>query len=311
MNQLILHDCLEHCLPNTERESDQFNLQLPYGTLDVSYFNTGHHITCSLFQGMFTEDVIFKAVEPREYGFLCFNQGHSLTLKSTYSHEEHSMHIGSKSFINGIMREGQVHHTFSAHRWYCCTAITLEKALYDSLYTKETPPMYMQTLSSPEQILILQHIQNHFLLQGSLKNLFLESKILELTHLSLHTMNQPTFSIYLNEQDKQALQKAKQIIFKERSNPPSIKELSRRCAINEFKLKKGFKELFGNTIYGMLQSYRLEEAKELLVHNDISVYEAARLVGYTSLNHFRKIFKERYGFLPIQARSVFRSHPKE
>lgn len=93
--------------------------------------------------------------------------------------------------------------------------------------------------------------------------------------------------------------KARELLLEDIANPPSIKELAYKSAINEFKLKKGFKELYGQTIYGYLQSYRLNEAKKLLEKNEINVGEASALVGYKSIGHFSKIFKEHFGIKPI------------
>ena len=66
--------------------------------------------------------------------------------------------------------------------------------------------------------------------------------------------------------------------------------LAKSCAINEFKLKKGFKMMFGTTIYGALQEKRLKIAYELLMQRDINISEAATFVGYKSISHFSNIF---------------------
>lgn len=302
------NDYLGRFLPNSKRENNQFSLSLPYGIMNVSYFNTGNNITFTTFDCLFNDDVIVESTDPSNYGFFYFNQGSAFLSDSYWNKKKKTSQISAQSFLSGMTYEGHtIRRFFQKDEHYHCSAITVESTLFQTLtQAKNTSdPFYDITRTSLSQNLLLKHLQQEKLFQGTLKNLFLESKILELTYLCTQEEILASNLAYLNDQDKQALQKAKQIIFKERSNPPSIKELSRRCAINEFKLKKGFKELFGNTIYGMVQTYRLEEAKEFLVHNDISVHEAARLVGYTSLNHFRKIFKERYGILPVHARSRY------
>ena len=83
-------------------------------------------------------------------------------------------------------------------------------------------------------------------------------------------------------------------------NPPSIKELARLCATNEFALKRNFKAYFGTTIYAMLTNERLGIAKELLSLDQISVNEAAKMVGYNNLSHFSKIFRAKFNILPMQ-----------
>lgn len=306
MALLLTNDYLGSFLPSSKREMNQFNLSLPYGRMNVSYFNTGNNITFTTFDCLFDDDVIVESIDPANYGFFYFNQGNTFLSDSYWDNKKTTSQISACSFLNGMTHGGHtIRRFFQKDKHYCCSAITVESTLFQTLTQEKNTldPFYDTTCTSPSQNLLLKHLQQEELFQGTLKNLFLESKILELTYLCTQEEILTSNLAYLNKQDKQALQKAKQIIFKERFNPPSIKELSRRCAINEFKLKKGFKELFGDTIYGMVQTYRLEEAKDLLIRNDISVQEAARLVGYASLNHFRKIFKERYGILPVHARS--------
>jgi AraC-like DNA-binding protein len=78
--------------------------------------------------------------------------------------------------------------------------------------------------------------------------------------------------------------------------------LASQSAINEFKLKKGFKQLFGKTVFSFLQEYRLNEAKKILTENEININEVCDIVGYKSVSHFSKIFKDYYGVNPIEIR---------
>lgn len=304
MSHIFQNEYLGSFLPSTKRESDQFSLCMSYGKMNVSYFNTGNNLTFTTFDCIFNDDVIVESLDPSAYGFFYFNEGDTFLSDSHWIKEKKSAQIQARSFLSGMTHKGHtIRRFFKKDRQYRCSAITIESSLFQSLLQEPfaIEPSYCSTCASSSQHLILSHIQHQGLFEGDLKNLFLESKILELTYLSAREHTVSNRLLYLDEKDKLALHKAKQIIFKEYTTPPSIKELAKRCAINEFKLKKGFKELFGNTIFGMVQTYRLEEAKELLAHHDISVQEAAKLVGYTSLNHFRKIFKDRYGILPVHA----------
>lgn len=131
--------------------------------------------------------------------------------------------------------------------------------------------------------------------------MYYESKILELTYNTINNLNESSAKSlhFLNKKDIEALHKAKEILFENINNPPSLKELAHKSAINEFKLKKGFKQLFGNTVYGLLQEYRLNKAKKLLEIDDINISEAAYLVGYKNISHFSTIFKKYFGYSPI------------
>jgi AraC-like DNA-binding protein len=70
--------------------------------------------------------------------------------------------------------------------------------------------------------------------------------------------------------------------------------------INEFKLKKGFKEIFGNTVFGYLVDLKMEYAKEKLVQKKVSISEISDEIGFQHPQHFSQAFKKKYGYFPSQ-----------
>jgi AraC-like DNA-binding protein len=92
--------------------------------------------------------------------------------------------------------------------------------------------------------------------------------------------------------------KAKQIVLLKYQDPPTIKELARLCATNDFKLKSYFKKVHKTTIYHYVQRLRLEKANLLLRENLLSVGEIANEVGYKHQGHFSSIFFKTYGVYP-------------
>ncbi len=103
-----------------------------------------------------------------------------------------------------------------------------------------------------------------------------------------------------NEDDRQKIVKAREILIKSIGDPITIKELSRKVAINECYLKKGFKEMFGTTIFDFYQSQRMEHAKYLLYEKGLSVTEVSVLLGYSSISHFSSAFKKHTGLKPCE-----------
>ena len=73
--------------------------------------------------------------------------------------------------------------------------------------------------------------------------------------------------------------------------------LSKRVCLNEFKLKKGFKELFGVPVYTYVLDKRLELARDLL-EKKLYVSDVANLVGYGNMSHFAAAFRKKYGVNP-------------
>ena len=64
--------------------------------------------------------------------------------------------------------------------------------------------------------------------------------------------------------------------------------------------QKGFKELFGTTIFDFYQTQRMEHAKYLLYDKGLSVTEVSSLLGYSSISHFSTAFKKHTGIKPCE-----------
>ena len=103
-----------------------------------------------------------------------------------------------------------------------------------------------------------------------------------------------------NEADRDKITKAREVLLQHIGEPLTIKELSRKVAINECYLKKGFKEMFGTTIFDFYQSQRMEHAKYLLYDKGLSVTEVSMLLGYSSISHFSTAFKKHTGIKPCE-----------
>ncbi|MBE9101796.1 helix-turn-helix transcriptional regulator [Vacuolonema iberomarrocanum] len=138
------------------------------------------------------------------------------------------------------------------------------------------------------------------------KRLFLESKALELLALQLEQWlvleqgEQP--SVNLKATDIEHVHEAADILLKELSHPPSIIALAHRVALNEHKLKIGFRQVFKTTVFGYVRAQRLERARQLLLAGDVTVTQAALAVGYISQGHFAAAFRKQFGVNPRSLR---------
>jgi len=138
-----------------------------------------------------------------------------------------------------------------------------------------------------------------------LKNLFLLSKSIELLVLQAELYNEQKAQKYIkSKKDKTKLIEAKELLTARIENPPTLSELSKLVALNEYKLKRGFKELFGTTVFGYIHQIRMDLAKRLLLGTSKSAKEIAYETGYGSPQHFSKVFKEQFGIPPNSIRNV-------
>ena len=103
-----------------------------------------------------------------------------------------------------------------------------------------------------------------------------------------------------NEADREKIVLAREILLQHIGEPLTIRELSRKVAINECYLKKGFKEMFGTTIFDFYQGQRMEHARYLLYEKGLSVTEVSLMLGYSSISHFSTAFKKHTGIKPCE-----------
>ncbi|WP_316789166.1 AraC family transcriptional regulator [Pedobacter frigoris] len=141
---------------------------------------------------------------------------------------------------------------------------------------------------------------------GELKRLHTESKILELLMLQLEQMQSGIAEVdkYLIKQDDlKKIEHARDILDATYTYPPTIIELAKKIMLNEFKLKRGFKEYFGTTIYGYVTRLRMEEARRLILEEKKTVGQVAAAVGFNHQSHLTDAFKRYFGILPSEIKS--------
>jgi AraC family transcriptional activator of pyochelin receptor len=148
---------------------------------------------------------------------------------------------------------------------------------------------------TPQMIAIIQSLWN-CRLTGGLRSLFMEVKMQELLLMQWEMFTQPPPSTTKADVDKMHM--AKEILLKDICNPPSLAQLARLCGINEFKLKKEFKEVFNDTVFGYFNAVRLEQSRQLILDTNKTMSEIAYETGYAHPQHFSRAFKKKFGVTP-------------
>ncbi len=137
---------------------------------------------------------------------------------------------------------------------------------------------------------------------GKTKQIYLEGKCLELIALKLEQLkdvNQKTDpSCSLKRDDIARIRHAQKILTANLDNPPSLVELARQVSLNDYKLKVGFRQVFGTTVFGYLHQHRMETARQLLNEQRLNVKEVARSVGYANQSRFAAAFRKQFGMNP-------------
>jgi len=138
---------------------------------------------------------------------------------------------------------------------------------------------------------------------GTIRNLAVQSKILELLALQIGQFCGPQQADSISAADMDKLYQLKSFLDTHFLEEFSLAELSRVCLLNEFKVKKGFKELFGTTVFGYLRKMRMDYAEQLLLDASRSVEEVSDLLGYEHAQHFSVAFKKYRGVNPSTIKS--------
>ena len=130
--------------------------------------------------------------------------------------------------------------------------------------------------------------------------IFSRGKILEV--IALHFAQKPedgeACPFLRDEANRSKIKEAKRILTERLQEPPTIAELAEEVGISEYKLKAGFKEVYGNTVGGFLLEYKLNTAKALLDKGHLQVSEVAYALGYGNPSHFITAFKKRFNITP-------------
>lgn len=139
--------------------------------------------------------------------------------------------------------------------------------------------------------------------QGVSRQLFMESKALEILALELDTFSRTATSRNnYSKEDLRCLEMARHILQAEFNNPPSLVDLARRVGFNDFKLKRGFRQIYNTTVFGYVRRLRMEKARSLLETGEANVTQAAMATGYNCIGHFSAAFKKHFGRLPSHVR---------
>ena len=102
----------------------------------------------------------------------------------------------------------------------------------------------------------------------------------------------------------------KDIVLEKMVDPPSLNELAEEIGLNLKKLKLGFKQVYGSSVFNFLFDYKMEYSRKLLDSGKYNINEVGEKVGYSSASHFIASFKKKYGITPkkyVQSQTSLRS----
>ncbi len=91
---------------------------------------------------------------------------------------------------------------------------------------------------------------------------------------------------------------ARKILGEDLSNDMPIETLSKLVRLNRTTLQRVFRQMYGVTIYEYRTHVRMQEAKNLLLDDELSITEISGKCGYTNSSKFAACFKKVTGMTP-------------
>lgn len=153
---------------------------------------------------------------------------------------------------------------------------------------------------TPSMAIVLNQLIN-FNLNQSIKDLYFKGKAYELLSLYFNRSEDANIEqcpFLVDETNVIKIRKAKDIIVARMAEPPSLQELADEIGLSLKKLKEGFKQIYGDSVFSFLFDYKMEVARKLLESGENNVNEVGLRVGYSTSSHFIAAFKKKYGTTP-------------
>jgi AraC-like DNA-binding protein len=167
-------------------------------------------------------------------------------------------------------------------------------------------------IADPKMITLIRNIQDCSYAE-SLKKTYLDLQISTLLAIALIRMvartsrNKP--EILLKPQDIEKIQATREYLLQNMEQPPTLIELAHKMGLNDFKLKKGYKQLYGMTLFDDFLHARMEKARRLMMETKQSIVAIAELAGYKNVSNFSVAFKRYFGHTPGWLRKIDRTLP--
>lgn len=159
---------------------------------------------------------------------------------------------------------------------------------------------YSEDQISASMAVVLSQMLN-FNLNPSVEKIYLKAKVYELLGLYFNTPEEGDVEqcpFLIDEDNVRRIKMAKEIAIQQMSNPPSLKALADEVGLSLKKLKEGFKEIYGDTVYSYILNHKMEYARKLLERGNKNVNEIGLTIGYSTASHFIAAFKKKYGTTP-------------
>ncbi len=196
----------------------------------------------------------------------------------------------NSSSVSVFISLKKLHELFSASTHYI-----------DFLTEDNRDKKYYSEDQIPASMAVVLSQMLNFNLHPSVEKIYLKAKVYELLGLFFNKTEATDVEqcpFLVDEDNVRKVKMAKEIALQHLANPPSLQELADEVGLSLKKLKEGFKEIYGETVYAYILSQKMEYARKLLEKGNKNVNEIGLTLGYSTASHFISAFKKRFGTTP-------------
>lgn len=255
---------------------------------------------------------VFRAEKHINQGLIQFHFGIKGRAKFIFNQGNYALDMKEEKslLLYNPQKELPLNLELAPNSWVLSVIISIKK--FHALFSSEAnyipflsegnkdKKYYNEGNINPSMAIVLSQMFN-FNLHPSIKNLYYKGKGYELLSLYFNRTEDPNAEqcpFLVDEENVLKIRKAKDIVIANMAEPPGLQELADQVGLNLKKLKMGFKQIYGDTVYGFLFDYKMDFARKLLDSGSYNVNEVGLKIGYSTGSHFISAFKKKYATTP-------------
>lgn len=258
------------------------------------------------------ENEVFRAERQINQGLIQFHFGIKGKAKFIFNQGNYALDLKEEKslLLYNPQKELPLNLELAPNSWVISVVISIKK--FHGLFSSEAEHIpflskenqerkyYDEGNISPSMAIVLSQLFN-FNLNPSIKNLYYKGKAYELLSLYFNRSEDPNAEqcpFLIDEENVLKIRKAKDIVIANMAEPPGLQELADLVGLNLKKLKMGFKQIYGDSVYSFLFDYKMEYARKLLEEGSHNVNEVGLKIGYSTASHFISAFKKKFATTP-------------
>ncbi len=258
------------------------------------------------------DNEIFRAERQIRQGLIQFHFGIKGKAKFIFNQGSYALDLKEEKalLLYNPQKELPLHLELAPNSWVISVIVSIKK--FHALFSSEADYIpflsvenkdkkyYTESDISPSMAIVLSQLF-HYNLHPSIKNLYYKGKGYELLSLYFNRSEDPNAEqcpFLIDEENVMKIRKAKDLVIANMAEPPGLQELADQVGLNLKKLKMGFKQIYGDTVYGFLFDYKMDYARKLLDSGSYNVNEVGLKIGYSTGSHFIAAFKKKFATTP-------------